>query len=289
MTFPLRIEAPAKINLFLDVLERREDGFHNLRSLMQTIDLVDHIELNPGGEGIVLGCSDPALPTDESNLVVRAIKLLIEEAGIGADWRVKLEKNIPTGAGLGGGSADAGAILCALISHLGIEVEREQILQWAMRLGSDVPFSYVGGTALVEGKGERVVPCPTSGETFNYVLVSPTFSCATAGLYARLAPYSGRNHPSIQPLLIAMREGDVDAIGVTMFNTFETVVFQDYPQLGELRDNLLKWGAVGAVMTGSGSNVIALTSDHNQAKKLTLRCIEQGWNAAVHSSLPPSS
>ena len=288
MKFPVEVFAPAKINLFLDVLDRREDGFHNLRSVMQTVALADRLEFMPGGQGITLECDDPRVPTDESNLVARALRLLVDEAGISPNWRVTLDKRIPMGAGLGGGSADAAAVLTGLPRHVRITADAETRLGWAMQLGSDVPFACVGGTAIVEGKGERVLPLPAGGHVFHYTLVSPDCHCPTGELYAALPPHGQRPHPGISPILAAIRAADLPALGACLFNAFEPVVVARFPELASLKQELLAAGALGAVMTGSGSNFIALAQDSAHAEAIAAEVASQGWQARAVSGPAPA-
>ncbi|MBE7559029.1 4-(cytidine 5'-diphospho)-2-C-methyl-D-erythritol kinase [bacterium] len=242
MIFPITAVAPAKINLFLDILDRRSDGYHNLRSVMQTVSLCDELEFSPGGEGVSLSCNRPDVPVEESNLVVKAIELLRSEAKISPHWHVKLEKRIPMGAGLGGGSADAAATLRELCRQLRVRASRAQLLEWGMRLGSEVPFALAGGTALVEGRGERVLPLRTPARPFWYALVSPPMHCPTAELYAALPAHEQRPHPPVSTLLSALASGDLAVLGAHLFNAFEPLVFSQYPVLEESKRRLLEWG-----------------------------------------------
>ncbi len=287
MNFPISVFAPAKINLFLDVLDKRSDGYHNLRSVMQTLSVCDELEFYPGGEGITLSCDHPEVPCDESNLVVRAIRLLVDEAGISPNWRVRLSKRIPMGAGLGGGSADAAATLRALANRLRIKATRPQLVEWGLSLGSDVPFALVGGTALVESKGERLMALRVGPERLFYALVSPAVHCHTAELYAALDALPERPHPPVSTLLSALQSGDLETLGARLYNAFEPAVFARHPALAELKARLIEWGAAGAVMTGSGSNLIALAHDPEEAERLAGRAAELGCPAQTcHGPFP---
>ena len=182
----LTLRVPCKVNLYLEVVGRRPDGYHDLRTVMQAVDLCDELELATREDGrIALNCSDPALPMGDGNLVVRAARMMQERSGTRRGADLALRKRVPVGGGLGGGSADAALTLLGLDRLWGLDTGREALTEMAASLGSDVAFFLHGGTALCEGRGERVTPVPCGGE-FSYVLVTPSVGVSTREVYGAL-------------------------------------------------------------------------------------------------------
>jgi len=249
--------APAKVNLSLKVLGRREDGYHELDTVFQTVDLWDRLAVCPG-EGLSLECDRPGIPSDGTNLVLRAAKMLRERCGrpdLGAHF--ELHKSIPAGGGLGGGSSDAAAALRLAASHWGLEVSRDTQLDLARRLGADVPFFLYGGTARGLGRGDRIEPLEPLPET-PLLLGLPPFGISTAEVFSRLRarltlPENGVNLHD--PLAYKVPIGKDFRLAA---NDLEEVVFRDWPELSTFRDGLLDAGAERAMLSGSGSTVFGM-------------------------------
>jgi len=249
----LTVRCPAKVNLALTVLRRRDDGFHELDTVFQAIDLWDELEVRQGDE-LSLTCDDPALPTDGSNLVLQAAHLLAAATGTRRGGTLHLRKSIPAQAGLGGGSSDAAGALVLLSRHWGISPSHEKLMELASELGSDVPFFLTGGTARGRGRGEQLTRLPPVPRT-PLLLGFPPFGVSTAEAYAGLAsrltlPPNGVN----LPLLFARKWSEEKDFSF-MTNDLERVVFERWPVLERFRDALLRCGSRGALLSGSGSTV----------------------------------
>jgi 4-diphosphocytidyl-2-C-methyl-D-erythritol kinase len=263
--FTLRV--PAKVNLFLRVVARRADGYHEVETVLQSIGLYDELEFERAS-GWELGCDQPGVPLDDSNLVARAAAALRARCGVplAAGARVTIRKRIPVGAGLGGGSADAAAALVGLARLWGVAAAPETLAEVAAALGSDVPFFLRGGAVLGRGRGERLEPLPAPAE-FWLVLVKPPFPVATAWAY-RAWQATTSVGPSLDEFLAALAGGDPAAVAAALRNDLEPAVAAAHPAITSLRARLLELGALGARMTGSGSAVFAVTGGEAAARRL---------------------
>jgi 4-diphosphocytidyl-2-C-methyl-D-erythritol kinase len=264
------IAAPAKLNLFLEILRKRPDGYHDLESLMVAVDLFDTLELRAtAGGAIALTCDPPALPTGPDNLVYRAasaLRIHADRPALGAD--IRLTKRIPAQAGLGGGSSDAAAALVGLNRVWKLGLTRPELVAIAASLGSDVAFFLTLPAAWCTGRGERAAPEPTAAGAeraggFHFVLVCPPVGLGTAGVYGRLVP-PHRPVPG-EAVRAAFRAADAPALGRALFNRLEEPAFELEPLVGRLRHRLGALGACGALMSGSGSAVFAVCRDRGHA------------------------
>lgn len=251
------VRAPAKINLFLRILSREDTDYHQIETLFAAVGLYDEVHLERTAEDLSIEVVGPALGPEEENLAYRAAQLLIDRVNCSDGVRIRLTKNIPTGAGLGGGSSDAGATLRALNVLLGDPLSSTQLLELAGKLGSDVPFFTEGsGAALAWGRGERIVTVPTLEDT-HVVLALPPVSVSTALAYRELPPIVPRN-PSI---LDHHEVGRSRWLREYAVNDFELSIFRRHPELGEIRDAIAKEGASVARLTGSGAAVYGMFQD----------------------------
>ncbi len=263
----LRILAPAKFNAGLAVLRRRPDGYHELRTLFQAVGLFDRLVLRRTRRGVSVRC--PALPgLGEGNLAHRAAEVVLRETGAGGGLAIDLEKRIPAGGGLGGGSSDAAAVLLGASRLLGLRPERERLLGWAAQLGSDVPFFVDGGTALGAGRGERLEPLPPLPGAPAVLVYAPPLPLRTAEVYARVDPgaLTGRTR-ALTILLARWRAGDVAGVGRALFNDLERPAFSLAPGLAAVKAALRGAGAAGALLSGSGSCVVGLFADGAAARR----------------------
>lgn len=262
----LDTRARAKLNLSLDVLARRPDGFHDLRMVMQAAALADEVHVELREPGFFRAETNRSyIPTDERNIAVKAAKAYFEAAGIDSGAYIKITKRIPVCAGLGGGSSDAAAVIRALGELTGAPLEGGELCAAALRAGSDVPFCLMGGTALATGRGEVLTPLPPLPRT-DAVICMPHFTCSTPELFARLDTLRTRCRPDTDGLVAALRAGDVAGVARRMYNVFEDALDRRAAQaVGEIKRCLLDNGALGAVMSGSGSAVYGLFPNRETA------------------------
>jgi 4-diphosphocytidyl-2-C-methyl-D-erythritol kinase len=272
----LELKSPCKINLLLNILGRRSDGFHELETVLQPVALHDMLRFEKGGKGIQLTCSDPSLPVDNSNLVHRAAIRFVESAGIRDGIRIHLEKNLPLAAGLGGGSANAAVTLEGLNALFDRPLSAQATNLIATTLGSDVPFFLQHKPALGTGRGEQI----QSIEPFDILngaavlLLRPGFGVSTAWAYRALAGYPAvlQGRKGRAELLIELLKGaDLQAVGPALFNSLETPVFNKYPFLSLVKEYLLDQGAAAALMSGSGSTTFAIARSVGAAESLRER------------------
>jgi len=256
----------AKVNLTLDVLDKREDGYHNIKSIMQAISIRDDVEIDVGtGKPWSLSCTDPEIPTDERNLAWKAAKLYCDTMKLDPNGlAIRITKRIPTQAGLGGGSADAAAVLRALNKHFGDPLSVVALAELGAQVGSDVPFCVLCGTAMAEGRGERLRKLPDLPECF-FVVCKPEFSCSTAELYEKLDSSDIGKRPDHQAMESALLAGDLGKICENIHNVFDPVVTQEHLELNYIKSIFNSYGAVGYQMTGSGSAVFAIVTEFEYA------------------------
>ena len=262
-------KAYAKLNISLDVSRAREDGYHDMIMVMQTVSLCDEISVELKESGAVRAeVNLPYIPRDERNLAVKAAKLYLAETGrasLGAV--IRIQKNIPVGAGMAGGSTDAAAVFRALNARFENEMKKEELMDLAGRTGSDVAFCLAGGTALAEGRGEILTPlAPLPMCTF--VICKPEFSVSTPELFRALDRVKMRTHPDTKGLLQAIEENDLRQVCRRMYNVFEDVPDRRMKTIAEIKQKLLSGGAEGAVMTGTGSAVFGVFTDVLLARKV---------------------
>ena len=263
----ISVKALAKINLGLDVVRRREDGYHEVRMVMQTIHLFDRLEISRNDSGrITMETNLSFLPTNENNLVYKAAKLLQDEFAIKDGVHVWLHKYIPVAAGMAGGSTDAAAVLYGMNRIFELGLTKEQLMERGVKIGADVPYCIMRGTALAEGIGEKLtklapmVKCPV-------LIAKPQISVSTKFVYENLKLNENTIHPDIDRLVADISEGDLTKIAADMGNVLETVTIPEYPVIAEIKENMMQNGAVNAMMSGSGPTVFGLFADESTAVK----------------------
>jgi len=281
----IRARSPAKINLYLEVLGRRPDGFHEIDTIIQAITLYDEIEFQEGeaGNGIRLEVADTAdalhaAPAGEENLVLRAARLLATRlSGVHPPLTIRLTKRIPIGAGLGGGSSDAAATLLALSDLWGMRLSRGELLGMAAELGSDVPFFILGGTARCRGRGELVTPLNDifEGYTFHYVLAYPDMQVPTSLIYRELdqlgnSPMNLTAIKSLDTMTQNMVQGGLPS-RTLLFNRLEPIACKAFPELEIYKSEFEKEPFVAAHMTGSGSTIYGVTRNRKEAEEIAVR------------------
>lgn len=260
----MTVLSSAKVNLTLDVLERHEDGYHVVRTILQSVGLFDTLRLTPTLGDILLRCNWAELETP-ANLCWRAAELLRAETGTTAGVSIELEKRIPLGAGLGGGSGNAAATLWALNQLWDLDLNEAELHDFARRLGTDVPFFLRGGCMLAEGVGDVLTPLPDALPAW-VVLAQPGFALATREVYAWWDAAPADVAPSTENMLAALKSGDVTEIGRHVGNMLEPVVASRFPEITAIKTQLLQCGATGAAMTGTGSAVFGIFADEASAR-----------------------
>ena len=263
----MEVLARGKLNLSLDVLGCREDGYHDLRMVMQSVELADVLTLTGGGEeGVRIHTDLRYLPNDERNLAAVAARRFWEATGLtGKGLSIEIQKNIPVCAGMGGGSADAAAVLRALNELSGLDLPAERLAEIGERVGSDVPYCVLGGTALAEGKGEILTALPALPDCA-IVVCKPAFPISTPELFGCIDCRKIRCRPDTDGLIAALGEGDLEGVARRMYNVFEDVLTDRRGnEIREIKGELLSYGALGAVMSGTGPTVFGLFADEQAA------------------------
>jgi 4-diphosphocytidyl-2-C-methyl-D-erythritol kinase len=279
----MTVYAPAKINLVLEVLGKDND-YHRISSIVQSIDLCDVLNFQPDEE-VGFECAEPSLKRD--NLVTRAASLLKESTKCSVGARIELRKHIPWGVGLGGGSSDAAGTILALNELWGLGLPLSELVHLAYKLGSDVPFFIHKGTALVEGKGERVTPLPSLSSTYFVLLVPPLpkISDKTKQMYNNLHAAYYTEGQFVQQALSSLRRGKAIDYSL-MFNVFEKVAFDFFPGLDRYRKTLKEAGAPAVYLAGSGPCLFTSFSEQEKARELFSRLRKQGLECYLTSSSP---
>lgn len=256
----------AKVNLTLDVLDKRPDGYHNLKSVMQTISIRDDIEIDIGtGKPWALHCTNSNIPEDETNLAWKAAKAFYNATGFDPDGiEIRITKRIPSEAGLGGGSADAGAVLRALNKYYDNPFSILALAELGGAVGSDVPFCTLCGTAMVEGRGERLRKLPDMPDCF-FVVCKPEFSSSTPALYKQIDEKEIARRPDHKAMESALLAGDLGAVASNLVNVFDPIVTQDHLELNYIKSIFNSYGSVGQQMTGSGSAVFGIVTSFEHA------------------------
>lgn len=252
----------AKLNLTLDVLDKRPDGYHDLQSVMQTVSIRDDIEIDIGtGKPWKLLCSKEDIPTDHRNLAWKAAEVFFKATGKDPDGlEIRITKRIPSQAGLGGGSADAGAVLRALNRHYEYPFSILALAELGAKVGSDVPFCTLCGTAMVEGRGERLRKLPDIPDCV-FVICKPDFSVSTPELYQKIDAITIPKRPDNKAMESAIIAGDLGKIAENLLNVFDPVVTAEHLELNYIKSIFNSYGSVGQQMTGSGSAVFAMVPD----------------------------
>ena len=261
-------KAYAKLNISLDVSKAREDGYHDMVMVMQTVSLCDELSITLDQTGVVRAEADLRyIPRDDRNLAVKAAKLYFAKTGReGTGAVIRMKKRIPVGAGMAGGSSDAAAVIRALSRNFGQELKKDEMMALAEQTGSDVAFCVLGGTALAEGRGEILTPLRDMPDC-TIVVCKPDYSISTPELFRAIDREKLRVHPDTAGILEAIQEGNLAQICRRMYNVFEDVPDRRMKIIGGIKNRLINKGAEGAVMTGTGSAVFGIFTDENTAKK----------------------
>jgi len=258
--------AYAKINLGLDVIDRLENGYHVVKMVMQTVGIYDVLTLKKIPEGIVVTTDNGELPTDDNNLIYKAARLMREAYDITEGVSIHLEKNIPIAAGMAGGSTDAAATFWGMNELFNIGATMEELQKLGVKVGADVPYCIMGGTALAEGIGEILSPLPAPPECF-LVVAKPAINVSTKYVYEHLDAEGVEKHPDIDGMIEALRDGDLQGIVSRLGNVLETVTVKKHDIISTIKQCMLKQGALGSLMSGSGPTVFGIFTDAEYAQK----------------------
>lgn len=262
----ISLKAMAKINLGLDVVRRRDDGYHEVRMIMQTINLFDRLEIKKIKESAIkIHTNLFFLPVNENNLVYKAAKLLIDEFGIQEGVSVGLTKKIPVAAGMAGGSTDAAAMLFGMNRLFGLGLSKKQLMERGVKIGADVPYCIMRGTALAEGIGDKLSPLPAMVKC-PVLIAKPQISVSTKFVYQNLKLDDKTVHPDIDRLIEDIRNKDLKAVSDHMGNVLESVTIPNYPVISQIKEQMMDSGAVGSMMSGSGPTVFGLFDDSRTAQ-----------------------
>lgn len=271
----IKLHALAKINLGLDVIRRREDGYHEVRMIMQTVGLYDRLSLRRCKKDVIsIKTNLSFLPTNKNNLVYKAALLLKEEFGIQDGVSVHLDKHIPVAAGLAGGSSDAAATLVGLNRLFKLGLSKKDLMERGVKLGADVPYCIMGGTALSEGIGEILSPLPKLPAAF-ILIAKPPMHVSTKFVYENLRLDALPSHPDIDGMLQAIQDGQLNGVCSRMENVLETVTIPEYPVIGQLKEIMKAAGALNALMSGSGPSVFGIFTEESAARKAFALCKKQ--------------
>ncbi|MCI5604444.1 MAG: 4-(cytidine 5'-diphospho)-2-C-methyl-D-erythritol kinase [Clostridia bacterium] len=255
----------AKINLTLDVIGKRPNGYHDVEMIMQTVSLFDLIIVDKTYSGITISTNLKYLPTNEKNIAYKAAQIFFKKTGIQGGVRIIIHKNIPVAAGLAGGSGNGAAVLCAMNALFNAELSEHELCSIAAELGADVPYCIMGGTRLAEGIGEILTPLPSMPKTTT-LIVKPPINVSTAAIYEQIDNASIEKRPDTKRIIKALETGNVTEIAQNMCNVMEAVTEKMHPVVGGIKKKLLINGAVGAVMSGSGPSVFGFFDDDKKAK-----------------------
>lgn len=264
----LGLKAYGKINLGLDVLRKREDGYHDVRMIMQTVGIFDRIDLSwKSSPGIQVETNLHYLPTNENNLVYKAARLLMDEFGIQDGVTIRLNKFIPVAAGMAGGSSDAAAILFGMNKMFQLGLSTQELMRRGVKIGADVPYCVMRGTALSEGIGEILTPLPPMPQC-QVLIAKPAINVSTRFVYENLYANDLRpeQHPDIDAIIDGIRKKDVYQIAENLGNVLETVTVKEYPVIQTLKCQMLEYGAIGSLMSGSGPTVFGLFTNPKAAQ-----------------------
>ena len=269
------INAPAKINIGLDVVGRREDGYHEVRMIMQSIRLFDRLTLDRKKDpGVRLTTNLKFLPTDENNLIVKSAKMLMKEFNLEGGLNINLEKRIPVAAGMAGGSTDAASTMIAINQMYDLNLSNSQLMKRAAKIGADIPYCIMKGTALAEGIGEKLSTIPKLPNC-TVLIVKPRIHVSTKEVYSKLQLDENTFHPDIDKMIEDLKKKDLTGLCSHIGNTLEDVTIAMYPEIAQIKEFMMENGAIGSLMSGSGPTVFGIFNDKDVATKTKELALEK--------------
>ena len=262
----LELKAYAKINLAIDLLGKRYDGYNEVKMIMQTIDIFDKICLSKIDKGIIINCDDETIPRDSRNIAYKAANIMFDRYNINGGLKIDISKNIPVSAGLGGGSADAASVIEGINTLFGLNLDIGTMLKIGKEIGADVPYCIFKNTVLATGIGEKMTRLPNF-DCLDLVIVKPNFGVSTKKVYEEFDYMLPKRRPDFEVLIRGIQNKNIDDVACNMVNVLETVTLKNNPLIKSIKYHLLKMGAKGAMMSGSGPTVFAIFQNEEVAKK----------------------
>lgn len=281
----LKLNAYAKINLGLDVIGRLPNGYHEVKMIMQSVGICDELTFEKQPSGITVTTDSGELPTDENNLIYRAAKLLLDTCAVKEGVRIHLTKRIPIAAGMAGGSTDAAATLKAVNQLFRFGKTKEELMELGVKIGADVPYCILGGTALAEGIGERLTPLPPMPNC-HLLVAKPDINVSTKYVYTTLDAAPILFHPDIDGMTAAIFAGDLTGITARLGNVLETVTVPAHPIISKIKEKFLELGSDGVLMSGSGPTVFGIFSDKTAAEKAYASMKQSSLAGQVFLTIP---
>ena len=282
MSEAIKLKALAKINLGLDVLGRRENGYHDVRMIMQSIYLYDNVTIEKKEEaGIQLETNLHYLPVDEKNIAYKAAKMLMDEFQISGGVKIYLDKHIPVAAGMAGGSSNAAAVLVGMNRLFELNLSQQDLMDRGVKLGADVPYCVMRGTVLAEGIGEILTPLDPMPKCF-VLIAKPAISVSTKVVYEKLDSKEIEDHPDIDAIIDGLKEQNLEKIALSMGNVLENVTVDDYPIIDDIKNVMKDAGALNAMMSGSGPTVFGIFADKKTAKEAQRKMRASGLTKQIY-------
>lgn len=270
-----QMKAFAKINLGLDVVGKLENGYHEVKMVMQTVGIYDELTFGKTDSGIMVTCDTGELPTDGNNLIYKAAKLMMEHYHIKEGVRIHLRKNIPIAAGMAGGSTDAAATMKGMNRLFDLRADLKELMELGVSIGADVPYCILGGTALAEGIGEKLRALPPAPECF-LLVAKPDINVSTAYVYQHLDAEGVSSHPDIDGMVQAIEQGSLQGIIERLGNVLENVTVKAWPVIDTIKGRMKELGAAGSLMSGSGPTVFGIFVSENTAQKAYKELLAEG-------------
>jgi len=265
----IEIDSYSKINLTLNILGKRRDGYHNIETIMQSINLADRIFIKEEKEGIKIKCSHPLVPVDTQSLTYRSAEKILNRYRIKKGVKIEIDKKIPLASGMAGGSANSASILVGINKLFALNLSKKVLREIGEELGMDVPFCIQNGTALAYHKGEKVTPLPPINPPLWTIIINPGFEIPTKWAYNNLdLSLIKREKNNTIAMLKALKKGGLEGIAKNLFNSFEELIIKRYPEIGKIKVRLIEESAMGALMSGSGPTVFGIAQNKEQALKI---------------------
>lgn len=284
----IRLKALAKINLGLDVLRRKEDGYHEVKMIMQTINLHDQVHIRKIEEDVIrIRTNLYYLPNNENNIAYKAAKLLKDEFQLSGGISIHIKKAIPVAAGMAGGSTDAAAVLFGINKMYGLKLSQQELMERGVKLGADVPYCIMRGTALAEGIGEKLTKLPAMPKC-HILIAKPPINVSTKFVYENLHAnaMNPEDHPPVDAQLEALKEGNLEKLVANMGNVLERVTISEYPVINEIKQMMLDQGALGSMMSGSGPTVFGIFTDYAKAKEAYQKIRQSELSKQIYLTTP---